>query len=795
MSRAIITASVLALACTRCDGCDDSTGTGGSGGVADGGAPSGGAPSGGGGAGSPPVGGAQPTFQCAPEALSGPIEDSAWDTRFTLAGIAGPDGDAPHVADFARDVDGSVLAAGRFRWLGQTSVHPLLRGDATQWENARDEWQLEPEPFGGLSAVAVGPAGELALATTGVSPQIWVDTGSGLESIATLADLSSFFQYVRALAWYDGQLWAAGAFTIAGGPSHLAVWNGASWSAPPGGAADGPVYELLIESDTLHVAGAFDDVGGIAAAQVATWNGSTWQALDLNWPGEVYALAIDASGNLAAGGFFSDEGGDCPTHGSVAQWTGTTWEMLGAGVSSPEIGCGSRPGWVYDIAYHKGDLYVTGQFSFTNGAATDPAAVVANNFARFADGAWESLDEKPIGSVGTPWVAFGTEGFGIIGQRLFDDGDRLLAGILSGGVDGVASPGLIAYQDGQWVPQGAEPQLGLLGNVDSLAVGGPDCAVHVAGSFTHAGGEALESPVLRFEAGAWTALGGAVPALRCDRVAVDGEGTPFVACDKLDSSGSELFTLAGGDWVSIGAPDVGGAVTAIAVDGRGTLWAVGGGFGKPAGAPSGFVARYRDGEWSVLADASNVVTHIAFSPDDDGIGEPPFVVGGGFTSIGGSSHARVAHFDDDGWTSLGDGLGGAVGALSYGRNGIYASEQSTGAPGDLIVGRWDGSEWVELATPANEFPELVIASPNKLVEVGSNLFVIGSLYGAAFPPEERGALVFDGQRFSWLAGGVGATTLSDAVATPDGIWIGGGIAEAGLGKDRVSAIGVARFGL
>lgn len=44
MIRATLVASVLALAGTGCDGCDDSTGIGGSGGVAAGGAPNGGAP-------------------------------------------------------------------------------------------------------------------------------------------------------------------------------------------------------------------------------------------------------------------------------------------------------------------------------------------------------------------------------------------------------------------------------------------------------------------------------------------------------------------------------------------------------------------------------------------------------------------------------------------------------------------------------------------------------------------------------------------------------------------------------
>src|SRR3954454_22407602 len=32
----------------------------------------------------------------------------AWDPRFTIAGFTGPDGHAPTVYDFARDIDGSI---------------------------------------------------------------------------------------------------------------------------------------------------------------------------------------------------------------------------------------------------------------------------------------------------------------------------------------------------------------------------------------------------------------------------------------------------------------------------------------------------------------------------------------------------------------------------------------------------------------------------------------------------------------------------------------------------------------
>src|SRR4051812_410449 len=61
----------------------------------------------------------------APRWSSGAIA-GAWDPRFTVAGFTGPDGHAPTVYDFARDIDGSIVAAGEFRSFGHTRVEPLL---------------------------------------------------------------------------------------------------------------------------------------------------------------------------------------------------------------------------------------------------------------------------------------------------------------------------------------------------------------------------------------------------------------------------------------------------------------------------------------------------------------------------------------------------------------------------------------------------------------------------------------------------------------------------------------------
>lgn len=742
---------------------------------------------------------------CRPESLPGEIGEGAWDPGFTVAGVTGPDGDAPHVTDFARDTDGTVLAAGRFRWLGSTRVEPLLRADqGGQWTAGRRSWELEVPEFGGLSAVAVGPAGELALATTGLAPEIWVDTGAGLIAVAALSQPSGFFQYVRSLAWFDGALWAAGSFTLADpGISHLAVWDGTSWSSPPGGAADGPVYELLVANDSLFAAGNFANMGGIAARAVAAWDGTSWTPFDMVWPQPplVFSLAMDDEGNLAAGGIFTDEPAEqCASRGSVAEWNGTAWEILDGGVSMPDATCGaaSAPGWVYDVAFHRGDLYVTGVFTHAGGPVMAAEAIPMTTFARRADGEWQSLDgSAPLG-VASPWVHLGLEGTGFHGQRLLSDGDRLLAGILVPGAGGVPSQGLIAYEDGEWTAQGPAAGLGLQGSSFALAVGGPNCDLHVLGEMTHAAGRAVESPALRFEDGGWAPIGGALPPdLTCVRgIAVDSRGTVYLACDRTDGSGAvEVLGLEGDEWTSLGSPPADGTVRALVVDGGDTLWAVGGVFGEKFGDSSGFVARRIDGAWELVADdADGPVTDIAFASDDGGVGDLSFVVGGDFTRLGGADLAHVAGRQGGAWTALGTGLASRPSALEYGRRAIYASELGDGSSAGLRVGRFSGAEWVDLATADREFPDLAVTDVQRIVEVGDSLVVAGTLLPGQFPPRERMVLVFDEDRFSWLAGGIGANFVLDAAVTSDGIWFAGAIAEAGLDAGGVSSVGIARYG-
>jgi hypothetical protein len=162
----------------------------------------------------------------------------------------------------------------------------------------------------------------------------WSPVGSGTNSpVVTLA------------VFDDGAgpaLYAGGSFTSAGGvaASRIARWNGSTWS-PLGSGMDWSVRALAVFDDgggeALFAGGAFTTAGGASANSVAKWDGTTWSPLGTGMSGtsagNVAALAVfdDGGGEaLFAGGVFASAGGIAAKN--VAKWDGSAWSPLGSGV-------------------------------------------------------------------------------------------------------------------------------------------------------------------------------------------------------------------------------------------------------------------------------------------------------------------------------------------------------------------------------------------------------------------------------------------------------------------------------
>jgi hypothetical protein len=732
---------------------------------------------------------------CAPSSLNGAGE-GAWDPSFTVAGLTGFDGFVPAVHALASDTDGALLAAGYFVWAGRDRVGPVARLDGEgAWRAVRPEL---PSPD--FSAIAVD-GDHLALASfypllpiVGPPPQqgaIYVDTGDGLESIAT------FTGAVRALEWIDGELWAAGHFTIEGGPSELAVWDGSAWSAP-GGATNGPVYTLLVEGDTLIAGGSFTSIGGIEAGSVAAWNGTTWSALSMALEPQgaagafqgpvVYGLARGADDVLYAGGIFY--AGD-QTEGGVARWDGEAWAIVGDGFALSGGISGDGAAVVSDIAVHDGDLYAAG--CFTRSGETELPGV-----ARWTGTAWQALAGAREDALGSVWFQSfvcggepsGTAIFEAPIQALHSDGERLYVAGAFAGVAGVPSASLIAHDGEQWIAQGASER-GLVGGATELAAGDPECGVYAFGGVTHAG-EETGALVYRFDGEVWSSVGGARPDdVTCWQLAVSSDGDVYLGCETpfTEVPGvPRVYRLEAGAWRAL--PDIdapgGLAVGDMVVDGE-VLWVVGG-----AG-DSGFIARLDGDTFTIVEDdIDGTVTRIAFGPDG------AFVIGGSFTRVAGVAANGVARFDGA-WGALGGGVTtpreSPVSALAYEGDTIYLSTYFGGA-GHVVLGRWDGSAWEELGTePRGLIPHVDPDGAHQILQ----LFVRGDrvVLAGAIHPETGGrhAFLFDGERFAPLAGGVGAISVDAFAATHDALYFGGFVATAGAGDAMIPSVGIARLPL
>src|ERR1044071_3239632 len=94
------------------------------------------------------------------------------------------------------------------------------------------------------------------------------------------------------------------------------------------GASPGTVGQVnALASDTnrglLYVAGQFHYAGNRVANNIALWDGTNGGALGEGVNGTVYAVTVDAAGNVYAGGQFTQAGTVGATN--IAKWNGTTW--------------------------------------------------------------------------------------------------------------------------------------------------------------------------------------------------------------------------------------------------------------------------------------------------------------------------------------------------------------------------------------------------------------------------------------------------------------------------------------
>ncbi|MHC1762879.1 MAG: hypothetical protein AB9869_01045 [Verrucomicrobiia bacterium] len=557
---------------------------------------------------------------------------------------------------FALAVSGSTLyAGGSYTTAGGSAATNIAKWDGSSWTalgsgvGGGNFGELSP----GVSALAVSGnnvyAGGLFRTAGGNAAgsfakwdgSSWTALGSGIGG-----EFSEMYA-VSALAVSDGDLYAAGLFTTAGGHATNIVskWDGRAWSALGSGWSRGGdfahytgVSALAVSGGDLYAAGLFTMAGGSAATNIAKWDGGTWSGLGSGLSGggahpSVSALAV-AGSDLYAGGEFLTAGGSAATH--IAKWEGGIWSGLGSGIVHVDNIDESH---VSALALSGDNIYAAGYFATGGGQAAK--RVVAK---------WD----------GRTWSVLGS---GMDGVRphfvyaLAVSGRDLYAGIYSATADGQATTSVAKWDGRAWLALGA----GMEGVVGALVASGNDLYA------------AADSRVAQWNGSRWSWLGSGfagVQDLRVSALAI--LGSDLYAAGRFTTAGGGpargIAKWDGSSWTALGL-GLNGYVFALAVSGD-HLYA-GGQFTTAGGDAARNIAKWDGTRWTALGLGLNGnVSALAVSGSD-------LYAAGWFTTAGGSAANHIAKWDGTRWTALGSGINENGGVLALAASGS-----------DLYVGGW-----------------------------------------------------------------------------------------------------------
>ena len=346
------------------------------------------------------------------------------------------------VSAWAPTADGVIAVGALDRLAGRDRTH-VARLGPTGWTH------LAALPGDGDALLAVAVTGERicvggafdaieAVAARSVAcleAGAWTQAGDGLDG------------EVRSLVFDGaGRLVAGGVFDVPGG-SHLAVLDGATWTALGGGVAgDGAVVEVVaVAGDDVLVGGRFD----APAANLARYDGTVWTGPDVladDVDARVTDLVVDAGGDVYLAGRFT-VAGDVPA-ANIARWSSTGIAPL---VSADDAPLGIA-GEVRAFAVEPdGAIIAAGRFLAAGRARVQ-------HVARLTAAGW-----TPLGDPGAPVDA--------------------LVRTSDGALVAAVEPGaLMRWQAGAWAPLGPplDGRIRAILEVDGELVVGGDFTSHIA---------------------------------------------------------------------------------------------------------------------------------------------------------------------------------------------------------------------------------------------------------------------------------------------------------------------------
>jgi type IX secretion system substrate protein len=230
--------------------------------------------------------------------------------------------------------NGLLYAGGSFTAVNGISVHNIASWNGTAWQD------LAGGVWGNFTQVRCMTTynSELVVAGDGFSPFAndiakWNGTSWSLPGTGITG---AFFPMVKALAVYNGSLYAAGRFDHAGGTAvnNIARWNGTAWSAAGAGVTGGDsiVLALAVYNNQLYAGGLFTTADGNPADNIARWNGSVWNFVGSGVTGGGISALNVFKGALVVGGDFTMAGG--VSSSKIAKWTACPASISAGGATA-----------------------------------------------------------------------------------------------------------------------------------------------------------------------------------------------------------------------------------------------------------------------------------------------------------------------------------------------------------------------------------------------------------------------------------------------------------------------------
>lgn len=265
--------------------------------------------------------------------------------------------------------------------------YPELFAWAKEYGFSVDElaW-IQPAYFGPLcetGKIGKGVDGEvLELFADNTAGKLYVggryktaDSSFTANNIAYVTEVGGSYQWhqmgtgvngdVNAIVVYGSDVFVAGSFDTAGGVAarNVAIWNGTSWSNA--GCLNGTVKDLIVYKGDLYACGQFVLCPSSAGVNFAKWNGSIWLPLS-GVTGMINTMQVVDTTLFLGGNFIHSNGAK-----NIIKWTpGVGFSTIGSNLNNE----------VTDIEVLDDTIYATCKWNNNIGDSTVFSRLIAGNW-------------------------------------------------------------------------------------------------------------------------------------------------------------------------------------------------------------------------------------------------------------------------------------------------------------------------------------------------------------------------------------------------------------------------------